>query len=59
MKKIYLTPEFDIEYASMSYIICTSSYGPNSEIIPVGGEGGDEEVAPPPSSPARGMWDEW
>lgn len=57
MKKIYLTPKFDIEYASMSYIICTSSYGPNSEIIPVGGEGGDEEVAPPPSH-SLGFWDE-
>lgn len=48
MKKEYITPQFRVVTIDETDIICTSPYGPDSVIIPVGGEEGDEEVAPLP-----------
>lgn len=60
MKKQYKSPQLRVVNLEQTDIICTSNpYGPNSEIIPVGGEEGDEQVAPPPPSRVRGMWNEW
>lgn len=58
MKKLYKKPLVRVVHIDQQDIICTSQYGPNSVIIPVGGEEGDEEVAPPPPSRTRGMWGE-
>lgn len=57
MKKTYVSPLIRIVHIDQQDIICTSPYGPNSEVIPFEGEGGDEEIYHP--SRARGMWDDW
>lgn len=59
MKKPYSAPRLRMVNIEKTDIICTSNpYGPDSDIIDFGGEGGEDLPAPPPSR-ARGMWDEW
>lgn len=59
MKKQYIKPKIRIVSIHQQDIICASNpYGPDSDIIDFGGEGGEDLPAPPPSR-ARGLWDEW
>lgn len=56
MKKLYKKPLCHVIHIDNVNLICTSSYGPNSEVIPFEGEEDDEEIYHP--SRARGIWDE-
>lgn len=56
MKKLYIKPFVQFVNFDKHHIICTSQYGPNSEGIPVGGYGGDEEIYHPAKS--NSIWEE-